>query len=402
MIVGEPHNPGLDTNPLSIIRVRRSNARRQAAGGPHRRLDRYGNGRYSPGMSLFERDKSAERLPVSVLTGFLGSGKTTLLNRLLRHPDLADTAVIVNEFGEIGLDHLMVEAVDGETVVMSSGCICCTIRSDLETALRGLLGKVQQGKIAPFRRVVIETTGLADPAPVVQMLMANPLVCHFFRIDAVIATVDALHAPAQLAEHAECRKQAAIADRIVLTKTDLAEPGQVAAAETAIADANHGAPVHRSVSGDIDPARLFDAGWYDPEARGPDVDRWLRDEALRAAAEATEHHHSNRSHDVSRHDDSIASFPLVIDAPLDWQAFSLWLAWLRATHGDKLLRVKGILSLTDTDAPVAIHGVHHVFHSPVELAGWPDTDRRSRIVFITRDLPAAVVLDSWAEFRDAA
>ena len=177
-------------------------------------------------MSLFDRDKSAERLPVSLITGFLGSGKTTLLNRLLRHPGMADSAVIINEFGEVGLDHLLVEAVDGEVAVLASGCVCCTMRSDLEETLRGLLAQRDRGEMPPFRRILVETTGLADPAPIVQLLLNNPLLSHFVRLDAVVTTVDAVHGERQLDEHAEAVKQAAIADRLLLTKTDLADSGR--------------------------------------------------------------------------------------------------------------------------------------------------------------------------------
>jgi len=354
-------------------------------------------------MSLFEADKSADRIPVSVLTGFLGSGKTTLLNALLRDPALADTAVIVNEFGEVGLDHLLVESVDGEMTVMASGCICCTIRSDLETTLRDLLAKARQGQIPAFRRVVVETTGLADPAPIVQMLLNNPLVSGFFRLDAVIATVDAINSAQQLDTHDEAVKQAAMADRLILTKTDIAEPAAIRALDKRLAALNPTAERIRAVRGAVVPARLFDAGWYDPETKTPDVRRWLRDEALADQEMAdNENTHDHHHHDRNRHDGGIVAFALTFDEPVMWSRINLWLAGLRQLHGDKLLRVKGVLHLSDESQPVVIHGVQHVFHSPSRLAQWPDGDRRSRVVFITKGLDEATVRSFWEEAQAAA
>lgn len=350
-------------------------------------------------MSLFEADKSADRIPVSVLTGFLGSGKTTLLNALLRDPALADTAVIVNEFGEVGLDHLLMEAVDGEMTVMASGCICCTIRSDLETTLRDLLARARDGVIPGFRRVVVETTGLADPAPIVQMLLNNPLISGFFRLDAVITTVDAINGAAQLDAQPEAVKQAAMADRLILTKTDISDAGAAEHLEDRLSALNPTAERIRAVSGGVAPSRLFDAGWYDPETKTPDVRRWLRDEAL---AQSDDHGHHRHHHDVNRHDGGITAFALSFDAPLDWERVNLWLAALREVHGDKLLRVKGILNLEGEAQPVVVHGVQHVFHSPARLSGWPDADRRSRIVFITRDLDEATIRAFWDEVSAAA
>ncbi|MCK6450662.1 MAG: GTP-binding protein [Alphaproteobacteria bacterium] len=356
-------------------------------------------------MSLFDRDDSARRLPVSVITGFLGSGKTTLLNRLLRDPAMADSAVIVNEFGEIGLDHLLMERIDGETVLMASGCLCCTVRSDLEQTLRDLDWKRRDGTVPPFARVLVETTGLADPAPILQLLLNHPIVCASYRLDAVVATVDALHAMRQLDEHAESVKQVALADRLVLTKTDLAgaDDGGLSTRLKAI---NPAAPVHRAVNGDIAAGLLFGAALYDPARRTPDARAWLRDEAYAPADaaghgnEAHHHHHAAHAHarDVNRHDARIAAFCLVEDQPIDWDRFHRWLGRLRAERGHDLLRVKGILNLAGEPAPVAIHGVHHVFHPPVQLGQWPDDDRRSRVVFITRDLPGDQIAQSW---RDA-
>lgn len=353
-------------------------------------------------MSLFEADKSADRIPVSVLTGFLGSGKTTLLNALLRDPALADTAVIVNEFGEIGLDHLLMETVDGEMTVMASGCICCTIRSDLESTLRDLLARARGGSIPQFRRVVVETTGLADPAPIVQMLLNNPLVSGFFRLDAVITTVDTVNGATQLDAQEEAVKQAAMADRLILTKTDLTDPGATDALDGRLAVLNPTAERIRAVSGAVAASRLFGAGWYDPDSKTPDVRRWLRDEALAADGHHDHSHDHSHRHDVNRHDGGIVAFALTYDEPLDWDLVNTWLAGLREIHGEKLLRVKGILNLADESEPVVVHGVQHVFHSPARLPAWPDGDRRSRIVFITRDLDEATVRAFWDQAAAAA
>jgi G3E family GTPase len=355
-------------------------------------------------MSLFGNDKSAERFPVSLITGFLGSGKTTLLNRLLRHDAMKDSAVIINEYGEVGLDHLLVERVDGEVAVLASGCICCTIRSDLEQTLRGLLVRRDRGEVPPFRRILVETTGLADPAPIVQLLLNNPLVSHFLRLDAVVTTVDAVNASHQLDRQYEALKQVALADRLLITKRDLA--GNIAELELRLGRINPGARIESVSHGEIDPARLFGAGLVDPEQKRVDVARWLNEQAFSEphahGGHAHHEHHEHHEHDHHGHDASIVSFMLAFDEPLDWMAVSNWLAHLRGARGEDLLRVKGILNLHGEPAPVVIHGVHHVFHPPVALAEWPDTDRRSRIVFITRGIPRQEVLELWQAVRAAA
>ena len=220
-------------------------------------------------MSLFENDKSAERLPVSLITGFLGSGKTTLLNRLLRHDAMSDSAVIINEYGEVSLDHLLVERVDGEVAVLASGCICCTIRSDLEETLRTCWSSRDRGEVPPFRRILVETTGLADPAPIVQLLLNNPLVSHFLRLDTVVTTVDAANAIHQLDHQYEAVKQVALADRLLITKCDLVS--NIAALEARLGRLNPGARIERVMHGEIDPAGLFGAGLVDPEKKAVDV-----------------------------------------------------------------------------------------------------------------------------------
>ena len=353
-------------------------------------------------MSLFEHDKSAERLPVSLITGFLGSGKTTLLNRLLRHDAMKDSAVIINEYGEVSLDHLLVERVDGEVAVLASGCICCTIRSDLEETLRTLLVKRDRGEVPPFRRILVETTGLADPAPIVQLLLNNPLVSHFLRLDTVVTTVDAANAIHQLDHQYEAVKQVALADRLLITKCDLVS--NIAALERRLRGLNPGAAIESVMHGEIDPEGLFGAALIDPEKKTVEVARWLNEQAFAAAREPAHGHHDhiNHSHAHHSHDAGITSFVLAFDEPLDWMAVSNWLAWLRSARGEDLLRVKGILNLRGEATPVVIHGVHHVFHPPVALREWPDTDRRSRIVFITRGIAREEVLAQWQAGRAAA
>ena len=348
-------------------------------------------------MSLFENDKSAERLPVSLITGFLGSGKTTLLNRLLRHDAMGDSAVIINEYGETALDHLLVERIDGEVAVLASGCICCTIRSDLEETLRALLVKRDRGEVPPFRRILIETTGLADPAPIVQLLLNNPLVSHFLRLDTVVTTVDAVNAVHQLDRQYEAVKQVALADRLLITKSDLVS--NTAALYQRLGRLNPGARIERVMHGEIDPAALFGAGLVDPEKKAIDVARWLSEQAFAGSCEAV---HEHTGHDHHSHDASITSFVLAFDEPLDWMAVSRWLAYLRSARGEDLLRVKGILNLLGEPTPIVIHGVHHVFHPPVALPAWPDADRRSRIVFITRGIARQEALDLWEAGRAAA
>lgn len=345
--------------------------------------------------SLFSRDRIAERLPVTLLTGFLGSGKTTLLNHLLRQPGLADTAVIINEFGEIGLDHLLVETMDGEIAVLASGCVCCTLRSDLETTLRDLLSRRDKGSLPPFRRVAMETTGLADPAPILQTLLGNPLVNRFCRLDGVVTTIDVLHASRQLAAHEEARRQVALADRLLLTKTDMADAAARAEAEQDIRLLNAAAPLQVVLHGRAEAGLIFDAAGVTPEQRLAEIARWQQ--MLAHDHDGHDHGgagHHHRHHDHN-HDHGVRSLALTADEPLDWLAVQDWLAALRHAHGPRLLRVKGILDLAGESQPVAIHGVHHVFHEPVRLSHWPERPARSRIVLIFRsDLdPAPLIQD---------
>lgn len=336
-------------------------------------------------------DPMLDRIPVSVLTGFLGSGKTTVLNRLLKHPDMGQTAVVINEFGEVGIDNLLVESASEDMVVMDSGCLCCTIRGDLIETLRGLIRRRWRGEVPKFERLVIETTGLADPAPILHTLMTDPVISARYRLDGVIATVDAAAGGATLDAQPEAVKQAAVADRILLTKTDIVEHN--AALVTRLGVINPAAPVLKVVQGAVDPADLFGSGLYDPATKSPDVARWLAEEAYAegrhdANGHAHAHAHTHdHDHDRNRHDDRIRSFVIRHDVPLAWDSFVEWIEALITTHGGSLLRMKGILNVREAQGPVAVHGVQHVFHPPAMLEAWPDGDDHvSRIVIIARDL----------------
>jgi G3E family GTPase len=339
-------------------------------------------------------------IPLSLLTGFLGAGKTTLLNGLLRDPALRSTAVVINEFGEIPLDHLLVEKIDDNMMVLASGCLCCTLRGDLITALEKLLRDLDNRRVT-FDRVVLETTGLADPAPLLQTLMSHPYLVLRFRLDGVVTLVDAINGLSTLDRHSEAVKQAAVADRLVLTKTDLIDSvDRARAREQLIARLralNPAAPLLDAARGEATPEALFNCGLYDPAQKIPDVGRWLKDEAV-AAAEA-DHRGHRHHHDVNRHDDRVRAFTLAGEDPVPAATFDLFLELLKSVHGPNLLRVKGIVNIAESpDRPVVIHGVQHVFHPTAQLDAWPDTDRRTRLVFIVRDIEPRAIRELFDAF----
>lgn len=320
-------------------------------------------------------DDSPAPMPVTLLTGFLGSGKTTLLRRLLADPRFGDAAVVINEFGEVGLDHHLVQRLDEEVVLLNSGCVCCTVRGELADTLRDLLSRRARGALSPFRRIVIESTGLADPFPVVSTLSADPILRHHVRSAGIVATVDAVNGAAHLDRHAESVRQAAIADVLVLTKTDLADAAQVERLVRRLRRINPDAPILHGVDDDLDLDVLV----------GSDGRSWFKATMETASPPA--------------HRGDVQAVTIVANDPVDWTSFGFWLTMLLNRHGGDILRVKGILALEGENRPVAVHGVQHLVHAPTHLPAWPDADRRSRLVFIVDGIEPDAIRRSFATFN---
>lgn len=339
-------------------------------------------------------------IPLTVLTGFLGAGKTTILNRLLRDPALADTVVIVNEFGEIGLDHLLIESVQDSMVLLSAGCLCCTVRGDLVATLEDLLRRRDNGRITPFRRIVIETTGLADPIPVLAAVLYHPYLSRRYALQGVVTAIDAVNGGELLDRHEEARRQIAVADRIVVTKTDLAdESARVSDLEARLQQLNPEATLVRAVAGDAPAETILGGGLFDLDGKVGDVRQWLGAEAGardHGHERHGHHHHGHHHHDVSRHDARIHSLSLTSERPLTQGAIDMFLGLLRESFGGKILRIKGLLDVVESPGhPVVIQGVSHILHVPAMLPAWPDADHRSRIVLIVDDVPREPIERLW-------
>ena len=315
------------------------------------------------------------RIPVTLLTGFLGSGKTTLLRGLLRHPEFTDAAVLINEFGEAGLDHLLVDALDAEPILLSNGCICCTIRGDVSRAIRNLYNRRQVGTLPPFRRLLIETTGVADPGPIVATILSDLVIRHHFRIGLVVTTVDAQQGRAALLQREVMRRQAAAADLVVITKTDLAARGETECLRSVLTALNQTARLFEGPMGSLDPGLVA----LDGEGAGS---HWLN------AASAP----PDLSHGRAR------SIVLTTEEPIRWSAFGLWFSLLAHRHGDRLLRMKGLLAVEGSHTPVAVHAVGAVVYPPEHISVWPDGTRTSRLVLIVEDLDLAVVERSFKTY----
>lgn len=331
------------------------------------------------------REPHETRIPVSIITGFLGSGKTTLLNHVLADPRMAGAAVIINEFGEIGLDHLLVTTPAENMVLLRSGCLCCTVRGDLVETLADLWKKRDRKDIPFFDRVLVETTGLADPVPVLRTLATDEDISPLYRPDTVLSVVDGVNGDAQLDAHEESVKQAAVADVLLVSKGDIAPSDTLDKLQSRLKRINPGARLLRAEHGRIDCGLLFGGAIWDPATKGEAVEQWLREDAYSQSPARANTHHDHHHHDVNRHDAHIAAFSLRHDKPISGTGLTAWLNMLAGLRGVNLLRVKGLVNVEGR--PVVVQAVQSVLHEPVELACWPSEDRTSRIVFITRDMP---------------
>ena len=326
------------------------------------------------------------QIPVTVITGFLGSGKTTLLSSILKKKEMQKTAVIINEFGEIGLDHALIEHTDENIVELQSGCICCTIQGDLNKTLIDLFDKMMNGKVSSFNRVLIETTGLANPVPIIHTLMSSIELIRIYSLDGVITVVDSVNGEKTLDLHEESLKQLALAEKIILSKTDIIDKDEIKSLIYRIKEINPVSQIVYSKFGNIPLEEIFGLGAYDPYKKSEDVKKWLAAEKYK---DKKHHHH----HDVNRHNENIRAFSMMSENPVNMIAFSFFRDMITAALGANLLRMKGIINIAGEERPAVIHGVQHIFHPVQWLETWPDNDRRTKLVFITQNIKKEQIED---------
>ena len=326
------------------------------------------------------------QIPVTVITGFLGSGKTTLLSSILKKKEMQKTAVIINEFGEIGLDHALIEHTDENIVELQSGCICCTIQGDLNKTLIDLFDKMMNGKVSSFNRILIETTGLANPVPIIHTLMSSIELIRIYSLDGVITVVDSINGEKTLDLHEESLKQLALAEKIILSKTDIVDKDEINSLIYRIKEINPVSQIVFSKFGNIPLEEIFGLGAYDPYKKSADVKKWLAAEKYK---DKKHHHH----HDVNRHNENIRAFSMMSEKPVNMIAFSFFRDMITAALGANLLRMKGIINIAGEERPAVIHGVQHIFHPVQWLETWPDNDRRTKLVFITQNIKKEQIED---------
>ena len=332
-------------------------------------------------MSSFPKNIS-----ITVLTGFLGSGKTTILTSLIKQKQMANAAIIINEFGEVGLDHDLIETTDENVIELQNGCICCTIQDDLKTTLLNLLKKMEKGDISPFNHVIIETTGLADPVPIIHTLMTSLDLQRIYSIDGVITVVDSINGESTYNAYEEAVKQTAFADKIILSKTDIADKGTVNSLTKRIKAINPKVTIIKSDKNSLPVSKLLGLNDYNPQNKDWNVKEWLEIEKNKSSNDLHNHHDHHHEHNVNRHGDEIETFAMVTSQPTSMTSVNFFLELLMSQMGENILRIKGILNIKGENRPAVIHGVQHIFHPLEWLEKWPGNDKKSRLVFITKNI----------------